>query len=162
MVIGQATSLMRNWGEEIIVALTDSHAGKILKRKAGTKGGFQCHVKEENHYLLSGTLLLRTKGKYGETHETIVNDGACWTVPPLTLHQEEAITDCVVFEVSDPTSNDRFAIEPDPGGLPSMTSEGAIGKLRDLASRHRKKAAMCDHMATQIKHRGSIERVLGL
>ena len=162
MLFNRAVTLPRNWGDEIVVALTDTHAGKILKRKAGTKGGFQCHVKEENHYLLSGTLLIRTKDQFHVTVETVVEAGACWTVPPLTLHQEEALTDCVLFEVSDPTSNDRFAIEPDPGGLPSMTDEQAIVILRGLASANRRKAAQCDQMANQIKHRGSLERVIGL
>lgn len=156
-----ATTLERQWGEEIVVALTDTHAGKILKRKAGTKGGFQCHVKEESHYLLSGRLLIRTKDATSSTVETTVEAGSCWTVPPLTLHQEEALTDCVIFEVSDPTRNDRYAIEPDPGGLPSMSSDDAVLILRGLASAARKKAALCDHMATQIRHRGSIERVIG-
>ena len=159
MIIGQATTLQRQWGEELIVALTETHAGKILKRRAGTKGGFQCHVKEENHYLLSGRLLLRTRANH-ETKEMIVEAGACWTVPPLTVHQEEALTDCVIFEVSDPTTNDRFAIEPDPGGLISMSTEDAVMLLRGLASAARKKAARCDHMANQIRHRGSLERVI--
>ena len=30
----------------------------VLWRRKGTKGGFQCHVKEESHYLVSGDLLV--------------------------------------------------------------------------------------------------------
>lgn len=152
--------LSRQWGEEIIFAFTDIHCGKVLKRKAGTKGGFQCHVKEEHHYLLSGRLLLRTKVGV-DIIERIVIDGAAWTVPPLSVHQEEALTDCVIIEVSDPTQEDRFAIEPDPGGLPSMSDAHAIQELTQLKAAARRKAAQCDFVIGMIQTDG-LRQIVGV
>lgn len=138
--------LERNWGTEQIVVWTPTHAGKILHRKAGTKGGFQLHVKEESHYLIEGQLLLRTKDETG-VHERVVEAGSGWTVQPLTVHQEEALTDCVVFEVSDPTRDDRYAIEPDPGGLPSMTDDAALAIAAEIECALLGRAAVYDRMS---------------
>jgi quercetin dioxygenase-like cupin family protein len=149
MEITTPTTLLRHWGKEILAIQTDVHMGKVLERHAGTKGGYQCHIKEESHYLLKGQMRLRTMGR-----DQLVSAPAVWTVPPLTVHQEEALTDCVVFEVSDPTREDRFALEPDPGGLPSMSDKDAILKLQALADAHRRKAVDCDHLATAIRSFG--------
>ena len=130
-MIQQPEIQIRNWGEEITVVKTRTHCGKVLKRKKGTKGGFQLHVKEESHYLHEGRMLLRSMNN-GQVVETVVDAGASWTVPPLFLHQEEALEDSVLFEVSDPTVEDRYAIEPDPGGLPSMTDMDAVAILQKL------------------------------
>jgi hypothetical protein len=125
--------LERNWGQEIITTWTPTHAGKVLRRKAGTIGGFQMHVKEESHYLYEGSLTLESI-EDGQVVTRTLTTGAAWTVPPLTLHRERADTDCVLFEVSDPTREDRYAIVPDPGGLPSMTDDQAWKIAYDLRS----------------------------
>ena len=144
---------IRNWGEEITVVKTRTHCGKILKRKAGTKGGFQLHVKEESHYLHEGRMLLRSI-RNGQVVETVVEAGCAWTVPPLFVHQEEALTDCVIFEVGDPTVEDRYAIEPDPGGLPSMTDADAIAILKKLEENLRLRAEDCHALGQHIWARG--------
>jgi mannose-6-phosphate isomerase-like protein (cupin superfamily) len=138
--------LIRHWGKEILAVRTDIHMGKVLERKAGTMGGYQCHVKEESHYLLKGSMRLRTTDG-----DRVVHAPIAWTVPPLTVHQEEALTDCLLFEVSDPTREDRYALEPDPGGLPSMSNGAACAKLQDLADAYRRKAVDCDHLITAIR-----------
>lgn len=145
--------LSRNWGTESIVVQTPVHVGKILDRKKGTKGGFQCHVKEESHYLVSGRLKLELVER-GEIVVVELHGGEAWTVPPMTFHREEALTDCVLFEVSDPTTEDRYPIIPDPGGLPPMTDEQAILKVSDYAAALRLRAAECDHLARQIRAYG--------
>ena len=48
--------------------------------------------------------------------------------PPLCVHQEEAITDCLMLEVSTPHSNDRVRVEDqfnikDSEGLPTTSFE---------------------------------------
>jgi hypothetical protein len=88
--------LIRHWGKEILAVRTDIHMGKVLERKAGTMGGYQCHVKEESHYLLKGSMRLRTTDG-----DRVVHAPIAWTVPPLTVHQEEALTDCLLFERPD-------------------------------------------------------------
>lgn len=143
----------RNWGEEITVVKTRTHCGKILKRKKGTKGGFQFHVKEESHYLHAGKMLLR-KIERGKVVETVVEAGSSWTVPPLFVHQEEALEDSVIFEVSDPTENDRYGIEPDPGGLPSMSDADALLILQKLEANLKLRAEDCHALSQHIWGRG--------
>jgi len=152
--ITQPTVLQRQWGTETIVAWTPTHAGKVLARKAGTAGGFQFHVKEESHYLVSGQMRLRSLGADGLTKERLVEQGSAWTVQPGVVHQELAVTDCVVFEVSDPTREDRYAIEPDPGGLPSMTTQAAVIMLQAFAEALRNRAAACYTLADTIEADG--------
>lgn len=152
-MIKQPEVKTRNWGEEITVVKTRTHCGKILKRKKGTKGGFQLHVKEESHYLHTGKMLLRSV-KNGAVVETVVEAGSAWTVPPLFLHQEEALEDSLIFEVSDPTEEDRYAIEPDPGGLPSMTEADAVVILQRLEDGFRLRADDCRALGQHIWARG--------
>lgn len=142
----------RDWGTEEIIALTPTHVGKILRRKAGTKGGLQWHLKEECHYLLSGRLLLRQPNRDNQLVETVVEAGAAWCVSPGSVHQEQALTDCVILEVGDPTVDDRVRVEGDYGlpagdSLPSMTpcARQEIARRLTRALRHR--ADMVEGMA---------------
>jgi mannose-6-phosphate isomerase-like protein (cupin superfamily) len=146
-------TLIRNWGEEQTIIRTKTHCGKILRRKRGTKGGFQLHVKEESHYLISGRLRLRSISN-GQFVETDVEAGRAWTVPPLFVHQEEALEDSVIVEVSDPTAHDRYAIEPDPGELPSMTDADAIAILHRLRDDFKLRSEDCDALAKHVWARG--------
>ena len=153
VVFGDVVTLDRNWGQEVIAIKTPTHACKILVRKAGTKGGFQCHVKEESHYLAEGRLLLRHMVN-GKPEEIVVEEGTTWTVEPLTLHQEEALTDCVIVECSDPTLDDRWAIEPDPGGLPSMDIQQAMEIAWDLQKRFNEAHARCSNVIYRLETEG--------
>lgn len=153
MIITKPETFARNWGEEILIARTPTYAGKILKRDTGTRGGFQCHVKDESHYLLSGRLLVRVKQGAAVIGHTL-EAGTAWHVPAMTVHQEEALADCVILEVGDPTSDDRYGIIPDPGGLPSMTNHEAMAKLQNLADAYRRKAVDCEHLLTAIQQLG--------
>lgn len=139
--------LPRSWGSEQIIAWTPTHAGKILRRKAGTKGGFQCHVKEESHYVYVGELLIETI-EDGTLVKTIAKDGQGWTVPPLTFHRETALTDCILFEVSDPTRDDRYGLVKDP--LPNMTDDQAVCILTQLAEQLEQRARTCRATAKTI------------
>ena len=153
-------TLHREWGKEIIVAETPTHMAKILKMRAGTKGGLQYHVKEECHYLVSGTLRLRWDDGSGALQEKIVTDGTAWRVPPGAVHQEEAVTDAITFEVGDPLLNDRVRVEADYGlasvaGLDSQSAEAAATKLTALAESLRLRGLACDQWATDIRRRGT-------
>lgn len=150
--MGQATffepvSFPREWGEETIVTDSTVHRGKVLWMRAGTKGGLQFHIKEESHYVLSGRMIVRWDDD-GKLTEREVQAGRAWRMPAGVVHQEEALTDCVILEVSDPTSDDRVRVEAeygldDGGGLPSMTPDQARAKLRGLSGAFMAKAAEC-------------------
>lgn|SRR3990167_3592062 len=116
--------LTRDWGEEIIVAETPQYLGKVLRMRAGTKGGLQYHTeKDETFHLFSGRALVR----YDSASALITTEmrpGQSFHIPPGAVHQVEAMTDCVFFETSTPHYDDRVRCEahyglPEGGGLPT-------------------------------------------
>lgn len=118
-------SYPRDWGEEIFIARTPKYLGKILKMKAGTKGGLQYHVeKDETFHLVNGSAIVRSDDGDGKLMKTIMEPGESYHIPPGAVHQVEAVTDCVFFEASTPHFEDRVRCEaqyglPEDGGLPT-------------------------------------------
>lgn len=118
----------RDWGREVLLALVPGkYSLKKLELRAGARGGLQYHhLKDECGYLVSGRLLIRFDDGAGALQERIVNAGETFHFPPGAVHQEEALTDCVIIEASTPHFNDRVRVEADygletDGGLPSTT-----------------------------------------
>lgn len=116
----------RIWGKEILIAhIPGIGIGKILFRKAGVPGDLQAHqIKNEAQYLYSGEMEIEYDPGDGKISKTIVKAGQAWHIPPLTVHRETPITDCVVIEISNPVFNDRVRMEEEygekiEGGLPS-------------------------------------------
>lgn len=118
-------ALAREWGEEIIVAHTEHYLGKVLKMKAGTRGGLQFHAeKDETFYLLDGRALVRSDDGHGQLTVHPMYPGESFHIPPGAPHQVEAITECVFVEASTPHFDDRVRVEKDyglseTGGLPT-------------------------------------------
>jgi len=118
----------RDWGREILVAhAKGKYTGKILMMKAGAKGGLQKHrVKDETGHLISGRLLFRYDKGDGKITEVEMTPGQSVHIPAGAVHQEEAITDCVIYETSTPVFDDRVRMEEEyglkiEGGLPTTT-----------------------------------------
>ena len=118
----------RAWGTETLLALAPGKLSfKRLEMKAGTKGGLQFHqLKDEIAILLSGRMIVRFDSGSGTLSERVVEPGECIHFPPGLVHQEEALTDCVLIEASTPHFNDRVRVEEKyglvtDGGLPSTT-----------------------------------------
>lgn len=103
----------RSWGTETLIALSPGkYSLKHLFVKAGSRGGLQYHhFKDESAYLVSGTMLLRYDDGSGTLVEKLVSAGDSFRFPPGSVHQEEAITDCVLIEASTPHANDRVRVE---------------------------------------------------
>lgn len=125
----------REWGTETLLVLSPGkYSFKKLELKAGAKGGLQYHnLKDECGYVVSGKLLIRFENACGDISERILNPGDYFRFPPGTVHQEEAITDCIIIEASTPHFNDRVRVEEkfgleSSGGLPST-------KISDIVSR---------------------------
>ena len=115
----------RDWGTETLIHLAKGKwSMKKLFIKAGSKGGLQYHrVKNEASFLVYGELLIRYEHK-GKLLEKILTKGDSIHFPPYCIHQEEAITDCLLIEVSTPHANDRVRVENDfnildESGLPT-------------------------------------------
>lgn len=118
--------LLRDWGVETFIAETATYLGKVLRMRAGTKGGLQKHVlKDEAFYLHDGQAIVRTDDG-GALVEVAMSSGTTYHIPAGTVHQVEAVTDCVFFECSTPHYNDRVRCEadyglPEDGGLPTTS-----------------------------------------
>ena len=122
-------TLPRVWGEEMLLGHSKGkYTLKMLKMKAGTKGGFQKHrVKDETGYLYSGEMILRYDKGDGKVSEMTLKAGQSIYIPAGAVHQEEAVTDCVIFEASNPVFDDRIRMEEEYGlpkgeGLPTTTA----------------------------------------
>lgn len=122
----------RIWGVETLLAVVSGKFSfKRLDMKAGSKGGLQYHhKKDECGYVLSGEMIVRFDVD-GALGERILREGDVFHFPPGAVHQEEAVTDCVILEVSTPFGNDRVRVEdkyglPKGEGLPSTTIEEVV------------------------------------
>ena len=118
----------RDWGVETLLAIVPGNFSlKKLFVKAGSKGGLQYHHKKnECGFLVSGRMIIRFDDGYGKLKEKIISSGECFHFPPGAVHQEEAITDCIIIEASTPHFNDRVRMEekyglPVVNGLPSTS-----------------------------------------
>ena len=123
----------RLWGEEtLIAASSQKYTMKKLFVKAGMKGGLQKHhMKDESGYLVSGEMIIRYDNGNNTLVERIVKAGETFRFPPGAVHQEEAISDCVIIECSTPHTNDRIRCEKDYGlveeeGLPTTKPDEII------------------------------------
>lgn len=123
----------RPWGKEImLIASKGNFTFKRLEMKAGAKGGLQWHHKKaEAGYVLEGTLRVRFDPGNGELEVRDCKAGEVVYFPQGSVHQEEALTDCVILEVSTPYLNDRVRVEevygmPKGEGLPSTNVEDVV------------------------------------
>ncbi len=123
----------RDWGEEkLVVLIPEVISLKILTINKGKKGGLQYHHKKnECGYIFSGELLIRFDKGDGVLSEKILYPGDSFHFPPKSVHQEEALSDCVIVEASTPFFNDRVRVEsiyglPIEGGLPSVKESEVI------------------------------------
>src|SRR5437660_11754008 len=83
------------WGHEVIFAVTDRYAGKLLHVKAGEALSLQFHnVKDEAWYILEGRVQLELggPGERGLASE-VVGAGSAFRLGPGTVHRGRAIDD---------------------------------------------------------------------
>ena len=120
----------RPWGtEDLLVLIPGKLMLKRLFVKAGSKGGLQYHrLKDECGILLQGEMIIRFDNGKGDIKERRVTAGDAFHFPPGAVHQEEAVTDCVIIEGSTPHFNDRVRCESEYGlgtseGLPTTNLE---------------------------------------
>ena len=99
------------WGYELVWARTDRYVGKVLHVKAGHVLSLQYHNrKDETMHVLSGALILRTR----EGDELVARPftaGESVHIPPLLVHQIEAVEDSDVLEASTADLDDLVRLE---------------------------------------------------
>jgi mannose-6-phosphate isomerase len=106
------TRVPKPWGEELLFAHTARYAGKILRIRAGASLSLQYHErKDETIYLYQGSLRLLLPDDAPSGKERMLGAGESVHLPPGMRHRMEALTDCVVFEVSTPELDDVVRLE---------------------------------------------------
>ncbi len=127
----------RDWGEEILLVLSEGNfTMKKLIIKKGFSGGLQYHrKKDEAAYIISGILLVTYENESGKLEKKKLKKGNWLHFPKGSIHQETAITDVELIEVSTPFFNDRvrvedmFGLDPnDFSGLPTTNENEIISK----------------------------------
>jgi mannose-6-phosphate isomerase len=105
------------WGHELVWALSDDYAGKLLAVKAGHELSLQFHrQKDESWYLLEGRAEVEFAGP-GEkvTTSEVIVPGAAFRIRPGTVHRIRALEDTVMLEVSTPHLDDVVRLEDQYG-----------------------------------------------
>ena len=127
----------RDWGEEILLVLSEgNYTLKKLIIKEGFAGGLQYHrKKDEAAYIISGRLLVKYENSSGELISKELKEGDFLHFPVGCIHQEKAITEVVLIEVSTPFFNDRVRVEKEFGldendysGLPTTNLDDIVSK----------------------------------
>ena len=101
------------WGWELIWARTDRYVGKVLHVKAGHILSLQYHHrKDETMHVLRGELILRSR-RQDETElvERPFKAGESVHIPPMLVHQIEAVEDTDVLEASTPELDDLVRLQ---------------------------------------------------
>lgn len=115
------------WGYEHLWALNQHYAGKFLHIHSGHSLSLQFHrAKDETIHVVRGRLRLRIGPSEVELHERILLAGESCPIPPRTVHQMEALDDCVIAEVSTPLLTDvvRLADRYGRAGSPAPVAPG--------------------------------------
>jgi mannose-6-phosphate isomerase-like protein (cupin superfamily) len=105
------------WGYELIFAVTERYAGKLLHVKAGESLSLQFHnVKDEAWYVLEGRAEVEL-GAPGESvlSSEVVGQGAAFRFTPGTVHRVKAVEDTTILEVSTPELEDVVRLEDNYG-----------------------------------------------
>ncbi len=100
------------WGTETLLAHTDSYTLKKLIYRAGHQGALQMHVKKDEAFTLESGAAEVTWASYNEAPLMTrrMRPGDTFHVPPGTPHKFRAITECVVYEASNPVFDDRVNV----------------------------------------------------
>ncbi len=101
------------WGHELVWAVSESYAGKILSVTAGESLSLQFHrKKDESWYVLDGRLEVEL-GAAGEKALAVevVTPGAAFRIRPGTVHRVRALEDSRILEVSTPHLDDVVRLE---------------------------------------------------
>ena len=101
------------WGHELVWALSDAYAGKVLFVKAGAALSLQFHNEKDESWLVQSGRAKLELGEVGESvlKAEIVGPGAAFHYTPGTVHRVTAIEDTTILEVSTPQLDDIVRLE---------------------------------------------------
>lgn len=100
------------WGHEHLWALNQHYAGKFLHINKGESLSLQYHeIKDETIHVVAGKLRLRIGLSASDLETRDLLPGESCPIPPGTVHQMEALEDCIIAEVSTPQLTDVVRLE---------------------------------------------------
>jgi len=101
------------WGHELIWALSETYAGKVLFVKAGAALSLQFHNEKDESWLVQSGRARLELGEAGQKllHEEVIGPGAAFRYRPGTVHRVTAIEDTTILEVSTPHLDDVVRLE---------------------------------------------------
>lgn len=99
------------WGYELIWAKTDRYVGKIIHIEPGHLLSLQYHNrKDETIFVLKGEIIFRIK-EGDRLVERRMSQGESVHIPPLTVHQMEALSSTDLLEASTPELDDVVRLQ---------------------------------------------------
>jgi mannose-6-phosphate isomerase len=113
----QPERVEKPWGHELIWAISEHYAGKLLAVAAGHQLSLQFHrQKDESWYVLEGRaeLELAAAGEKAIAKE-VVTPGAAFRITPGTVHRIRALEDTLIIEVSTPHLDDVVRLDDSYG-----------------------------------------------
>ena len=106
--------VVKPWGREIWVAVTDKYALKIIEFKKGSRSSLQYHkVKHEHIYVDSGIAEMEWEDDEGKMQRLTLKSGDVIENKPGRKHRTTAIEDVRFIEVSTPQLDDVVRVEDD-------------------------------------------------
>ena len=106
------STVNKPWGHELIWALTERYAGKILHVREGEALSLQYHrVKDETIMVLAGRLLFESFAEGAQPSTQELGPGASFHIAPGLRHRMTALEDTDVLEVSTPELDDVVRLE---------------------------------------------------
>jgi len=101
------------WGHELIWALSEAYAGKVLFVKAGASLSLQFHNEKDESWLVQSGRARLELGEAGQSvlDEEVISAGAAFRYRPGTVHRVTAIEDTTILEVSTPQLDDVVRLE---------------------------------------------------
>jgi mannose-6-phosphate isomerase len=106
--------VVKPWGEELWVAVTDQYCLKIIKLNKGTRTSLQYHVQKHEHiYIDQGQVRAELQDENGGFVESVLGPGSVIENPPNRQHRLTALEDTRIIEVSTPHLDDVVRVEDD-------------------------------------------------
>jgi mannose-6-phosphate isomerase len=109
----QPERVEKPWGYELIWAVSEHYAGKLLSVNAGHALSLQFHREKDEAWLVQSGRAKLELGDAGESvlMEEVVGPGAAFHYSPGTVHRVTALEDTTIIEVSTPQLDDVVRLE---------------------------------------------------
>lgn len=114
MIVKSVKEVVKPWGGELWVAVTEHYALKIITLHKGQRSSLQYHRQKHEHiYIDSGRVKAEFDGPDGTRHVEICGPGVILEHKPGQQHRLEALDEVRLIEVQTPHLDDVVRVEDD-------------------------------------------------